>query len=109
MLLHQVLHYALQPQAVLSEAARVMKGGGRIAVIDFAAHDREELRTAHAHARLGFSDEQMLGAFAEAGLVSDQTIALPGSPLTVKIWTARKQGGTAAALTSAKTGKTASR
>ncbi|MCB2075240.1 MAG: metalloregulator ArsR/SmtB family transcription factor [Novosphingobium sp.] len=108
-LLHQVLHYALQPQAVLSEAARVMKGGGRIAVIDFAAHDREELRTAHAHARLGFSDEQMLGAFAEAGLVSDQTIALPGSPLTVKIWTARKQGGTAAALTSAKTGKTASR
>ena len=37
----------------LAEAARVTRAGGRIAIVDFAAHDREELRSQHAHARLG--------------------------------------------------------
>jgi ArsR family transcriptional regulator len=96
-LFHQVLHYALAPEAVLAEAARVARPGGRIAVVDFAAHDREELRTAHAHARLGFSDEQMLALLSDAGFVPAPAIALPGTPLTVKIWTARKDGGRAAA------------
>ncbi|MFY7835431.1 MAG: hypothetical protein ACOVQ0_04005, partial [Novosphingobium sp.] len=32
---------------------------GRIAIVDFAAHDREDLRQTHAHARLGFSDTQI--------------------------------------------------
>lgn len=107
-LFHQVLHYALEPESVLAEAARVTAAGGRIAIVDFAAHDREELRSAHAHARLGFSDEQMLAAFAGAGFVSDKVTALPGQPLTVKIWTARRQGGPIPPKTAAATGKTAS-
>ena len=94
-LFHQVLHYALEPETVLAEAARVVRPGGRIAVVDFAAHDREELRERHAHARLGFSDEQMLALLSDAGLVPEPSIALPGTPLTVKIWTARKDGGSA--------------
>jgi ArsR family transcriptional regulator len=94
-LLHQVLHYAPQPEMVLAQASRVMKPGGQIAIVDLAAHDREELRSAHAHARLGFSDEQIIAAFAHAGLTGEKTVALPGSPLTVKIWTARKHGGKA--------------
>lgn len=93
-LFHQVLHYAVEPKAVLAEAARVTREAGRIAIVDFAAHDREELRERHAHARLGFSDEQMLGLLSEAGFRSDPAIALPGSQLTVKIWTACKQSGT---------------
>jgi ArsR family transcriptional regulator len=87
-LFHQVLHYAQEPEAVLAEAARVTKAGGRIAVVDFAAHDREDLRARHAHARLGFSDEQMLALLSEAGFVAAPPVALPGKPLTVKIWTA---------------------
>lgn len=93
-LFHQVLHYAQEPETVLAEAARVARDGGRVAVVDFAAHDREELRTAHAHARLGFSDEQMLALLTDAGFAPQPSIALPGTPLTVKIWTGRKQGGT---------------
>ncbi|MCW1429035.1 ArsR/SmtB family transcription factor [Novosphingobium sp. JCM 18896] len=89
-LFHQVLHYALEPEVALAEAARVARPGGRIAVVDFAAHDREELRERHAHARLGFSDEQMLALLADAGLAPEPAIALPGTPLTVKIWTARQ-------------------
>ncbi|MEJ5977324.1 metalloregulator ArsR/SmtB family transcription factor [Novosphingobium sp. PS1R-30] len=89
-LFHQVLHYALEPEGALAEAARVARPGGRIAVVDFAAHDREELRERHAHARLGFSDEQMLALLSDAGLQPEPAIALPGTPLTVKIWTARQ-------------------
>ena len=91
-LFHQVLHYAQDPAQVLTEAARVTRQGGRIAIVDFAAHDREELRERHAHARLGFTDDQMLGFLAEAGFAGEPSHALPGQPLTVKIWTARKAG-----------------
>jgi ArsR family transcriptional regulator len=87
-LFHQVLHYAQAPEAVLAEAARVTAPGGRIAVVDFAAHGHEELRERHAHARLGFSDEQMLALLSAAGYAPAAPIAIPGQPLTVKIWTA---------------------
>jgi ArsR family transcriptional regulator len=89
-LFHQVLHYAQAPELALAEAARVLRPGGRIAVVDFAAHDREELRSDHAHARLGFTDEQMLDLFSDAGLHGQVPIALPGKPLTVKIWVGRR-------------------
>ncbi|MCC6926342.1 metalloregulator ArsR/SmtB family transcription factor [Novosphingobium sp.] len=89
---HQVLHYAQAPEQVLAEAARVTTAGGTIAVVDFAAHDREELRSQHAHARLGFSDEQMLALLAGAGFRAAAPIALPGKPLTVKIWTGSRSG-----------------
>ncbi|PNU04039.1 ArsR/SmtB family transcription factor [Novosphingobium guangzhouense] len=97
-LFHQVLHYAQDPSVVLGEAARVLRPGGRIAVVDLAAHEREELRERHAHARLGFSDEQMLAHLASAGLTPAAPVALPGDPLTVKIWTARRDGVTAPAV-----------
>ena len=89
-LFHQVLHFAQEPEQVLREAARVTRAGGRIAVVDFAAHDREELRASHAHARLGFTDEQMLVLLSDAGFAGEVCAALPGGQLTVKIWTGQR-------------------
>lgn len=108
-LFHQVLHYAQVPEAVLGEAARVTSGTGRIAIVDFAAHDREELREGHAHARLGFSDEQMLALLTNSGFASEPAVALPGSQLTVKIWTGRKLAANGKHAQSGAAGKIASR
>ena len=93
-LLHQVLHYAQAPEAVLAEAARVMDAHGRLLIVDFAPHEQEELRVDHAHARLGFSDEQVAQWFAALGLDLDRTQALPGGALTVKLWLGRRRANT---------------
>jgi len=84
--IHQVLHYAQNPAAALAEAARVLRPGGRLLVVDFAAHEREDLRTRDAHLRLGFSDDAMSGWFRSAGLQLDMTEHLPGGELTVALW-----------------------
>jgi ArsR family transcriptional regulator len=55
-------------------------------VVDFAAHDREELRTSDAHIRLGFDDGVMASWFASAGLTVDEIEHLEGGELTVTLW-----------------------
>jgi ArsR family transcriptional regulator len=84
--IHQVLHYAHSPASAVAEAARVLAPGGTLLVVDFAAHDREELRDRDAHIRLGFEDEAMTGWFAAAGLTVDQIQHLKGGELTVTLW-----------------------
>ena len=88
--LHQVLHYAPYPEAVLAEVSRVLRNCGTVMIVDFAAHDREELRTAHAHARLGFSDDSIKRWFAASQIDMVQSRTLDGGELTVKIWVGRK-------------------
>jgi ubiquinone/menaquinone biosynthesis C-methylase UbiE len=91
-ILHQVLHFAQQPGAAIAEAARVLAPGGRLLVIDFAQHDREELREQDAHLRLGFADDAIRGWFAAAGLELDRTERLEGGELTVILWRGAKPG-----------------
>ena len=88
--LHQVLHYATEPGFPLAEAARVCRPGGRIAIVDLAAHEREELRQRHAHARLGFTDEQLLEWLTGNGFAPAAPVTLPGQGLTTKVWVARR-------------------
>lgn len=93
--IHQVLHYSDEPQVVLNEAARALRAGGTLLLVDFASHDLEFLRDKHAHQRLGFSDEQIISWFKDAGLsferVEQFSSVTPsaGSELTVKLWVAR--------------------
>jgi ubiquinone/menaquinone biosynthesis C-methylase UbiE/DNA-binding transcriptional ArsR family regulator len=96
-LFHQVLHYLDDPQAALADAARVLKSGGRIMIVDFAPHDLEFLRSELAHRRLGFSDKEVQGWFEALHLKPLQSIAIAphgdiahtgAGKLIVKIWVA---------------------
>jgi len=84
--LHLVLHYSLEPVAVIAEAARTLSKGGRLVIVDFAPHLEEQLRIEHKHQRLGFSDREIEQSLQQAGLNPGRTETLVGEPLTVKIW-----------------------
>ena len=85
-IVHQVLHYAQQPATAVAEAARLLGPGGRLLIVDFAPHEREELRTRDAHTRLGFADEAVTGWMAAAGLDARVLEHLEGGELTVTLW-----------------------
>ena len=91
-IIHQVLHYAHSPAQAIGEAARVLAPDGRLLVVDFAAHEREELRTSDAHIRLGFDDETMESWFKAAGIAVDHVEHLKGGELTVTVWRGAKAG-----------------
>ena len=89
-ILHQVLHYAQQPAAAVAEAARLLAPGGRLLIVDFAPHEREELRVRDAHHRLGFPEDAVLKYLDAAGLEGRVVEHLEGGELTVTIWSGER-------------------
>lgn len=85
--LHQVLHFADDPAAVIAEAVRVLRPGGRLLVVDLAPHDREDLRSQRRHVRLGFADEAVTGWMQACGLAARAVAHLPSQDaLAVTLW-----------------------
>jgi ubiquinone/menaquinone biosynthesis C-methylase UbiE/DNA-binding transcriptional ArsR family regulator len=89
--IHQVLHYAERPGQVVAEAARVLRPGGTLVVVDFAPHELEFLRSEQAHRRLGFTDAEVTLWCRASGLEPEPVRHLPGDPLTVSLWAARRR------------------
>jgi len=97
--IHQVLHYLADPGLAIFEAARTLKPGGRLVMVDFAPHAHEFLREEHAHRRLGFTDAEVSEWAQAAGLELEKPLSLAPrgasdslnvDGLTVKVWPARQ-------------------
>jgi ArsR family transcriptional regulator len=69
----QSLHHALHPDRALCEAARILRPGGRIAVLDLAKHRFEEAREMYADEWLGFSEAELESMLEQAGFAMPQT------------------------------------
>ena len=94
--LQMVLHHAETPAAALAEAARVLRPGGRLAVIDLAPHDNADCLQRLAHRWPGFSDAAMRHLLEAAGLAPEASVAVRG-PLEVRVWPSRRRAPATAA------------
>ena len=91
--IHHVLHFLDDPAAVVKDAVRTLKPGGRILIVDFLPHQVETLREVHAHRRLGFSNEEVSSWLTHAGADSLGSRHLTTKPinkgaerLVVSLW-----------------------
>jgi SAM-dependent methyltransferase len=76
-LLVLVLTYVPEVAPVLAEAARILKAGGRLVVVDLARHGDEPFALRLGQARLGFAPDELARAFEAAGLASPSVRPLP--------------------------------
>jgi ubiquinone/menaquinone biosynthesis C-methylase UbiE len=66
----QSLHHALHPERAVAAAARLLKPGGRIVILDLKKHNFEQARELYADTWLGFSEVE-LRRFLEASGFSE--------------------------------------
>jgi ubiquinone/menaquinone biosynthesis C-methylase UbiE len=79
-ILCMVLHHLPEPPDVLREAARVLKSGGKLLIVDMLRHDREDFHHQMGHVWLGFEPEKLRDWLADAGFAMVRLHPLPVAP-----------------------------
>lgn len=79
-LFSQALHHVSSPQRAISAAHRILRSGGRLVILDLAAHSYEQARELYAHVWLGFSEIQMHQMLEKSGFSNIETSLISREP-----------------------------
>ena len=71
--LSQALHHARHPERAVAEAWRILKPGGRVAILDLNRHHFEEAREMYADLWLGFTELEIERFLQGAGFCNAET------------------------------------
>lgn len=75
-----VLHHLDRPGSAIQEAARCLRPGGRLLIVDMLPHDRVEYQQDRGHVWLGFSEGDINEFLESAGFDVERFHALPPAP-----------------------------
>ncbi len=78
--LSQALHHAAHPEKAIGEAWRILKPGGRIAILDLNRHHFEEAREMYADLWLGFTELDIEKHLKSAGFRNVETAIVYREP-----------------------------
>jgi ArsR family transcriptional regulator len=97
-LLSQALHHAADPARALAEAARILRPGGRVLILELRRHDEQWVRDRLGDKWLGFDDAELARLLKDAGLTGVKVTVgarRQRDPFTVLIASGCKTAGAA--------------